>query len=155
MTGRAGRGAASGRRTRAAAVVLSSALLLVGCTGAADPGPAVEDAPGPAVEDAAEAAAGGSFALAEVDGVDGSDFLVVCPYESPESVEERTGISWSGPDRSEDEGVQTLVVLDGGEVVSTSGLDRDRADFCSGDRWEPLPLDTRLAVSGAGAVSVE
>ncbi|PPH44141.1 hypothetical protein C5D09_14035 [Rathayibacter sp. AY1C9] len=147
MTGRAGRGAASGRRTRAAAVVLSSALLLVGCAGAADPGPAVEDA--------AEAAEGGSFALAEVDGVDGSDFLVVCPYESPESVEERTGISWSGPDRSEDEGVQTLVVLDGGEVVSTSGLDRDRADFCSGDRWEPLPLDTRLAVSGAGAVSVE
>ncbi|PPG14153.1 hypothetical protein C5C74_14040 [Rathayibacter sp. AY1E8] len=147
MTGRAGRGAASGRRTRAAAVVLSSALLLVGCAGAADPGPAVEDA--------AEAAAGGSFALAEVDGVDGSDFLVVCPYESPESVEERTGISWSGPDRSEDEGMQTLVVLDGGEVVTTSGLDRDRVDFCSGDRWEPLPLDTRLAVSGAGAVSVE
>ncbi|PPF39285.1 hypothetical protein C5B93_04380 [Rathayibacter sp. AY1A2] len=147
MTGPAGRGAASGRRTRAAAVVLSSALLLVGCAGAADPGPAVEDA--------AEAAAGGSFALAEVDGVDGSDFLVVCPYESPESVEERTGISWSGPDRSEDEGMQTLVVLDGGEVVTTSGLDRDRADFCSGDRWEPLPLDTRLAVSGAGAVSVE
>ncbi|PPG92831.1 hypothetical protein C5C39_02140 [Rathayibacter sp. AY1F3] len=147
MTGPAGGGAASGRRTRAAAVVLSSALLLVGCARAADPGPAVEDA--------AEAAAGGSFALAEVDGVDGSDFLVVCPYESPESVEERTGISWSGPDRSEDEGVQTLVVLDGGEVVTTSGLDRDRADFCSGDRWEPLPLDTRLAVSGAGAVSVE
>jgi hypothetical protein len=147
VTGRAGRGAASARRTRAAVIVLSSALLLVGCAGAADPGSAVEDA--------AEAAAGGSFALSEVDGVDGSDFLVVCPYESPESVEERTGISWSGPDRSEDEGVQTLVVLDGGEVESTSGLGRDRVDFCSGDRWEPLPLDTRLTVSGTGAVSVE
>jgi hypothetical protein len=33
-------------------------------------------------------------------------------------------------------------------------LERASADFCSGDRWRLLPLDTRLAVSESRSVSV-
>lgn len=128
------------------ALVLLSALMLTGCAPQADPASAVETAVGEA--------AGGTFALSDVEGIEGSAFLVACPYESVASLEERLGAEWSASDRSEDEGAQALAVLEGDEVGTTIELDRGTVDFCSGDSWELLPLDTRLAVSESLQVRV-
>jgi hypothetical protein len=138
-------------RTRTATALLTTGLtilLLAGCE------PTPDSASASAVQDAVAEAAGGSFSLSDVEGISGSSFLVVCPYETEESVSERLGTGWDRTDASDDEGVQTIAVLDGDAVESRIVLERDPADFCSGDRWHLLPLDTRLAVSESRSVSV-
>ena len=132
-------------RRRAGAVLLS-VLLLAGCTPTSSTGAAVETA----VADAA----GGTFALSDVAGITGSAFLVVCPYETEESVEARLGADWNDFRPSGDEGSQTIAVLDGGQVEPIE-LGRDSVDFCSAAApWALLPLDTRLAVTESRSVSV-
>lgn len=123
--------------------VVASTLLLAGCSGA---GSLASD-----LTATVDASAGGSFALADVAGVEGSGFLVVCPYESTDSIEERLGFAWDGaPDYSLADDRQTIAVIDAGEVSSSVELARAEVDFCSAGSWAVLPLDTRLAVSDSG-----
>jgi hypothetical protein len=92
--------------------------------------------------------------LSEADGIEGRAFLVICPYESVESIEDRLGIDWNVSDSSENEGVQTIAILNDSETVTTIELSRASVDFCSAGRWGLLPLDTRLAVAESLRVTV-
>ncbi|MFW2512670.1 hypothetical protein ACNI3K_02725 [Demequina sp. SO4-13] len=128
-------------RRRTAAALLPT-LLLAGCatTGLLES----------ELKTAIRGSAGGSFALSEVEGVDGSSFLVICPYESTELIESRLNFAWSdAPDYSKADDRQTIAVISDGEVASATEISRDTIDFCSAGPWEVLFVETELAVSGS------
>jgi len=127
------------------AVVAVALLALTGCASA----PSLQSE----LRSMITASDGGSFTLAALDSVDGSDFLVVCPYESTSSVEARLGFSWADtPDYSQVDSRQTIAFIDDGEVVSHVELRRDEVDFCSAEQWEVLPVGTALDVARAGDI---
>lgn len=120
--------------------VLLPTFLLAGCAGS--------DPLASELTTAARESAGGTFALADLDAVTGSSFLVVCPYESTDSVHERLGFTWpDAPDYAQDDGHQTIALVDDGRVQSSTELPRDTIDFCSDGIWGVLPTSTVLEVS--------
>jgi hypothetical protein len=143
-------GVSRGIRCMAWAVSLTAAVALAGCSGA----PAFEAELKSAVAESGDA----DFDLASLDAVKGTDFLVVCPYESTSSVERRLGFDWAdAPDYSESDDRQAVVIVDGERVAAHAELARDEVDFCADNSWELLPVDTALAVartSDAAVVSV-
>ena len=97
------------------------------------------------------AAEGGLFTLSSLDEVKGEAFLVVCPYESPESVDERLGFSWrDAPDYAQSDDRQTVAIIRDDEVVSSAELDRMDVDFCAAGSWTLLPVTSELAVEKSG-----
>ena len=77
-----------------------------------------------------------------------TDFLVVCPYESPASVADRLGFAWSGgPDYTDIEDKQTIAFIDGDGIASHAELSRTDVDFCGSGQWEATPIDTPLTVT--------
>jgi hypothetical protein len=102
-----------------------------------------------------EASGAADFSLASLDSVTGSSFLIVCPYDSMRSVEDRLGFAWDdAPDYSQSDDAQTVVVVDGAEVVSQTELARDEIDFCSEEAaWTLLPTDTPLEPTSFAAVA--
>ena len=133
------------RNTIWAASLMAPLGLLIGCSSPVDLQAQLENA-----------AADGSFALSQLDSVDGSSFLVICPYDSAASVDERLGFAWTdAPNLTEDDGSQVVVIVDRGEVISHEQLARDEIDFCSGDQWPVLPTTTELtATTSGGTVQV-
>lgn len=99
------------------------------------------------------AAAGETFSLADVASVDGTSFLVLCPYDSADSVTERLGFIWSGaPDLTQDDRRQAIAVVDEGAVTSSAQLSRDTVDFCGEGPWQLLPVDSPLTVTSDDGV---
>ena len=97
------------------------------------------------------AAEGGPFTLSSLDEVKGEAFLVVCPYESQESVDERLGFSWrDAPDYAQSDDRQTVAIIRGDDVVSSAELDRIDVDFCGAGSWTLLPVTSELAVEKSG-----
>jgi hypothetical protein len=95
------------------------------------------------------------FRLSSLDAAKGSNFLVVCPYESTASVEERLGFEWNdAPDYSDADDLQAIIEVEGDDVVSRTEFRRDEIDFCAGDDWELIPVDTALALSGSDGVTL-
>jgi hypothetical protein len=130
------------KRARRVTAVLLPTLLLAGCAGS--------DPLGSELTTAAQESAGGTFELADLGAADGSSFLVVCPYESTDSVHERLGFTWpDAPDYAQDDGHQTIALLDDGRVRSSTELPRDAVDFCSVGGWEVLATSAVLEVSDA------
>ncbi len=120
-------------------------LLLAGC--AAPSGGSL----GADISAVATDSAGRSFALADVDDAPGDDFLVVCPYETTESVGERLGFEWpDAPDHSRSDDRQTVAFVADGAVVEAVELGRDTVDFCSTGEWALLPVDAELQASADG-----
>lgn len=120
--------------------------LLVGCSSSPSLGERIEKG-----VDAGDE----SFALAEVAPADATSFLVVCPYDSKQSVNDRLGFTWTdAPDLSQNDDRQVIALIEDRTVVSSAELSRDIVDFCSSDSWEVLPLDTELSVSTEGRTSV-
>ena len=120
--------------------------LLAGCASSAPLGEQIEQG---------VAAAGDSFSLAEVASVEGTSFLVLCPYDSEESVNERLGFVWSGsPDLSRDDSRQTIAVVDDGAVVQSAELSRGSVDLCAGEPWELQPVTAVLPVTVEDGVAV-
>jgi hypothetical protein len=125
------------------ASIALAALTLAGCSAA----PTLETA----LVTSVAAAEGGSFTLSSVDEVTGEAFLVVCPYESKESVEERLGFAWrDAPDYAQTDDRQTVATISGNEVLSSSELDRSEVDFCAAGSWSVLPVDSELTVEKSG-----
>ena len=128
------------------ASLLIPLALLAGCSSSPSLGEQIEKGVG---------AAGESFSLADVASADATSFLVVCPYDSQQSVSDRLGFTWAdAPDLSQDDSRQVVALLDDLSVVSSAELPRDTVDFCSSDSWEVLPVDTELRVSTEGRTSV-
>ena len=110
----------------------------------------------PALETGLRAAAaeGENFALSSIDSADGDAFLVVCPYESKESVSDRLGFAWtSAPDYAQSDDRQTVAIIGDGAVTSQAELARTEVDFCGSEPWELLPLETELTVTRADGVA--
>jgi len=128
------------------ASLLIPLALLVGCS------------PSPSLREQIErgiGAAGESYSLADVASADATSFLVVCPYDSQQSVNDRLGFTWAdAPDLSQDDDRQVIALIDDRSVVSSAELSRDTVDFCSSDSWDVLPVDTELSVSTEGRTSV-
>ena len=119
--------------------IAAGALVLAGCSASAS---------FEAELTAAVAESKGSLVLSSLPAVDGSSFLVVCPYDSAASIAERLGFAWAdAPDVSQDDGRQTVVIIEGDEVTSHVELSRGEIDFCAGEEWAALPTDTRLTVT--------
>ncbi|QJU55377.1 hypothetical protein SCB71_20360 [Herbiconiux sp. KACC 21604] len=79
----------------------------------------------------------------------GGEFLVVCPYETADSVEQRLGFVWSdAPDLRETDALQALITLDEDhDVASFTTFSRSRVDFCSeGRMWNLVPNEEELEV---------
>lgn len=130
------------RKAPAVAIMLSLALL-AGCTGTGS----LESE----IRSAVDRAEGGELVLSSLDAVDGTEFTVVCPYESRSSVDERLGFAWSeAPDYAQADDRQTVAVVRDGTVVSSAELARDSIDFCSDEPWPLAPIDTPLAVTRSG-----
>lgn len=130
------------KRARRVTAVLLPTLLLAGCAGS--------DPLGSELTTAAQESAGGTFELAGLEAADGSSFLIICPYESTDSVHERLGFTWpDAPDYAQDDDHQTIALLDDGRVLSSTELPRDIVDFCSADSWQVLPTSTVLEVSAS------
>jgi hypothetical protein len=131
---------ARGFKTAAAAIFIAG--ILSGCSNASG------------LEAEMKAAVNGSddaFSLESLDAVRGAEFLVVCPYESKASVQDRLGFEWgASPDYSQADDRQTIVIVDRGEVVSHAEVQRDEVDFCAGDGWRLLPVETGLEVARSG-----
>jgi hypothetical protein len=126
------------------ATILLSTLLLSGCASGAD-GPSGRAAD---VTSAALEATGTTFALSDLDTVRGDEFLVLCPYESPEAAEDRLGFAWpDAPDYSQDDSRQSIAFVADGEIESAIELSREDVDFCSDGPWNLLPVSTELTVS--------
>jgi len=120
-------------------LLVAGSLLLAGCSGASS----LESELIAAVE-----VSDGSLVISALPSVSGSSFLIVCPYESADSVDDRLGFTWAdAPDYSQSDDRQSLVIIDGGRVVTHLVLARDRVDFCSGEPWRPLLTDMELLVS--------
>lgn len=127
------------------ATIALAALTLVGCSAA----PTLETA----LVTSVAAAEGGPFTLSSVDEVTGEAFLVVCPYESKESVEERLGFAWpDAPDYAQADDRQTVAVIRGDEVLSSAELDRNEVDFCAAGSWTVLPVASELTVEKSGGI---
>ncbi|KQX07997.1 MULTISPECIES: hypothetical protein [unclassified Leifsonia] len=127
-----------------AVAIAASSFLLAGCAIA----PSWESELTTALEGADD-----SIALSSVRGIDGSAFLVVCPYESVESITDRLGFTWPGaPDYSTRDDRQTIAIVGDEEVTSSAEIPRDKVDFCSATAWKALPLDTSLTVTRSADV---
>jgi len=122
-----------------ASIVLAS-LTLAACTAA----PSLESQ----LRAAVTAPTAETLMLSSLDAADGESFLVVCPYESKESVDDRLGFSWKhAPDYSKVDDRQTVAVIDNGAVVAHAEFGRGEVDFCTTDEWAVLPTGTELTVS--------
>lgn len=100
------------------------------------------------VENAVSRSEGGSFQLSDLSTIDGSHFLVACPYESASSIEERLGFDWAdAPDYSKTDDRQTIIIIDDGTVASYAELDRGTKDFCAAGQWSVLSIDSTLSVT--------
>ncbi|MET1015684.1 hypothetical protein [Orlajensenia leifsoniae] len=120
-------------------VIAASSLLLAGCTTA----PSWQSELNTALRES-----DGTVALSSLSEIEGSTFLVVCPYESVGSISDRLGFTWAGaPDYSNRDDRQTVAVVGDGEVTSHAEIPRDEVDFCSDTEWKVLPLDTSLTVT--------
>lgn len=136
----------AGARAAATALVL---LALAGCASAGSSDPADVGGQLRAALDDGQSA----LVLSSLDAADGDEFLVVCPYESTGSVDERLGFAWDdAPDYSRTDDRQTLAFIRAGEVSSHAELSRDEVDFCSGGPWDALPIDSSLPVTRTGDV---
>jgi len=125
------------RARLALAAVLGASLALAGCSAS----PSFESELRSAVS-----TSGDTIQLSSLDTADGTSFLVVCPYESTDSVSERLGFDWpEAPDYSQVDDRQTVAIIDGGSVVSHAELSRTDADFCSVE-WDVLSTDEPLTV---------
>ena len=122
------------------AAVMVSCIALAGCSVA----PTLESQLAAAVGEFGE----GPLVLSSLDGASGDDFLVVCPYESKSSIEERLGFDWSkAPDYSQQDSKQAILFIDGEKVTSHAEMTRDSIDFCGDGQWPTLPTDTPLEVT--------
>ena len=120
-------------------------LLLAGCS--AGSGLASE------VETAAEQA-DATLALSTVATDDVTEFLVVCPYESKESVTDRLGFDWNdAPDYALVDDRQTIAFITDGRVSARAELSRGKVDFCRTGQWTVLPVDASLGVTRSGEVT--
>lgn len=118
--------------------VAASVLVLAGCT-----------AVSPLAADlrAAVDASTGSLVIGTLDSVDGTDFLVVCPYETDESITARLGFEWAdAPDYAQRDDRQTVAIIRDGGVVASAELERSVVDFCATGDWPVLDVDTELAL---------
>ena len=128
-----------GRLLTSAAVVLSC-VALAGCSVA----PTLESQLTAALGESGE----GPIVLSSLDGASGEDFLVVCPYESKSSIEERLGFDWAkAPDYSQQDSKQAILFIDDGKVTSHAEMARDSIDFCGDGQWRALPTHTPLEVT--------
>ncbi|GGM35285.1 hypothetical protein [Microbacterium saperdae] len=74
--------------------------------------------------------------LAEIRPGGWDSYLVVCPYETLESVNERLGFTWDdGPDLTLDDAHQILVLTDADAIEEYATLDRNRIDLCTTEQW--------------------
>ena len=127
-----------------AAILSVSLLTLAGC--------AQESGLSNSIERAADEA-DTTLVLSSLASDDVTDFLVVCPYESPDSVADRLGFAWSGgPDYRDIEDKQTIAFIDGDGITSSAELSRTAVDFCGSDQWEVTPIDTPLTVTHAADI---
>lgn len=122
-----------------ASILSVSLLALSGCA----------QAPGlPSSIERAADEADTTLVLSSVASDDVTDFLVVCPYESPNSVADRLGFAWSsGPQYTDIEDKQTIAFINGDGIASHVELSRAAVDFCGSDQWEVTPIDTPLTVT--------
>ena len=127
------------RKLYLATAVALTGLLLAGCSaGSASPN---------SIQRAIEAA-DTSLVLSDLAPDNVTGFLIVCPYESADSVADRLGFTWSdAPDYSTVDGRQTIAFVDHDQVASHAELSRDDVDFCGSDQWDVLPIETALTVS--------
>ncbi len=126
-------------KSRVTAIALLSTLALAGCT---------QGSLESELASTISASVGETFALSDLKEVRGSSFLVICPYESKRSVEDRLGFRWpEAPDYSQTDDRMTIAVIDDGRVVDSAELSRASIDFCSIDSWKVRSTDTELAVS--------
>jgi len=124
-------------------MMLVPALLLAGCAGV----PSLQAEVKTALIDARD----DSIVLDSLDSVNGTDFLVVCPYESESSIADRLGFTWDdAPDYSQVDDRQTIAIVNEGRVVNQAELSRADADFCSDGEWGLLPTSTELRVTRSG-----
>ena len=122
-----------------AAILSVSLLTLSGCAQASGLSSSIEQA-----ADEADT----TLVLSSLASDDVTDFLVVCPYESPDSVADRLGFAWSGgPDYTDIEDKQTIAFIDGDGIASSAELSRTAVDFCGSGQWEATPIDTPLTVT--------
>ena len=122
-----------------AAVLSVSLLTLAGCAQASGLSSSIERA-----ADEADS----TLLLSTLASDEVTDFLVVCPYESPASVADRLGFAWSGgPDYTDIEDKQTIAFIDGDGIASSAELSRTAVDFCGSGQWDATPIDTPLTVS--------
>ncbi|KQQ93960.1 hypothetical protein ASF62_07250 [Leifsonia sp. Leaf325] len=120
-------------------VLGASSFMLAGCTIA----PSWESELNTALRES-----DGTIALSSLSAIDGSSFLVVCPYESVGSISDRLGFRWAGaPDYSDRDDRQTIAIVGDEEITSHVEIARDEVDFCSDTEWKVLPLDTSLTVT--------
>ena len=124
---------------RLVAVIAASSFMLAGCAIA----PSWESELNTALRES-----DGTIALSSLSAIEGSSFLVVCPYESVESISDRLGFTWAGaPDYSSRDDRQTVAIVGDQEVTSHAEIPRDEVDFCSDTDWRVLPVDTSLTVT--------
>jgi len=98
----------------------------------------------------------GGFTLSAVDAIDADAYLVICPYESKDSVQQRLGVEWpAAPDYSDVDDKQTIAFVSDGEVASHVELSRDDVDFCVTGDWPELPVGAELELAASpGGVKV-
>lgn len=132
----------------AVALALLATALLCGCV---DGGVPFERQ---LAEEAATSPSDG-FRLSQVDGLTEDQFLVVCPYDSQSSVEERLGFAWKGAPNTSNDAEQYLALVHDGRVSRALTLNRSTIDFCSSDRdWILLHAHAVLDVTKRGNVFI-
>jgi len=122
-----------------AAILSVSLLTLAGCAQASGLSSSIERAAGEADT---------TLVLSSLTSDDVTDFLVVCPYESADSVADRLGFAWpDGPDYEKNDDRQTIAFIDGDGIASHAELSRADVDFCGSGQWQATPVETPLTVS--------
>jgi len=122
--------------------VIVMGLLLAGCSGTSGLSSSIERA----IDQSDTTLELSSLVSGDVTG-----FLVVCPYESRDSVADRLGFDWpDGPDYAAVEDRQTIAFIEDDTITSQAELSRHEIDFCGSGKWEVLPVDTTLAVARSG-----
>lgn len=125
-------------RSRAVPASLGTALLftLAACS-TAGPNGRWEDLPND----------GSVGTLAEVYDLDWTQAVIACPYETPAQLRARTGEDWKGPDLSDRDDVQVVVLLDQAGVVGRETVARTSVDLCReylGDLAPDTPLQVHV-----------
>lgn len=126
-----------------AAATLALAVALTGCasTGNDLAGQVLDAVPDVSDTDT-------TLELAEIHPGDWDSYLVICPYETPESVNDRLGFTWNDtPDLTLKDSQQVLVLTSAGTVEETAILDRDRLDLCATSPWPLTDKTTPITLS--------